>query len=179
MSFKTEELIAQGLTQEQVNYVMAEFGKEVNPLKIELYQLKEQLNTAKDTLISFEGVDVADLQNQIKKLTVDLENKDTELQQKLADRDFNDTLKDAVSASGARNVKAVMALLDLEALKASRNQKEDIQKALATAKKDNDFLFTPEKPIPRMVSSTPGINPESEDKKTQANEALRSFFGKE
>ncbi len=179
MALKKEDLTAQGLTQEQVNFVMAEYDKEVDSLKTERDQLKEQLSTAKDTLKSFEGVDVADLQNQIKKLTTDLENKDTELQQKLADRDFNDALKDAISASGARNVKAVMALLDSETLKSSKNQKEDIRKALETVKKDNDFLFVPEKPVPKMVSSTPGINQAVDDKKTQANEALRSLFGKE
>lgn len=179
MSLKTDELIAQGLTQEQVNYVMAEYGKEVNPLKAENTQLKEQLNTARATLKSFEGVDVTDLKNQVSKLTKDLESKETEMQQKLADRDFNDALKEAILASGARSVKAVIPFLDSDTLKSSKNQKEDIQKAVAAVKKDNDYLFKPEKPVPKMVASTPGINQAVEDKKTQANEALRSLFGKE
>lgn len=179
MALKTEDLQAQGLTQEQINFVMSEYGKEINPLKSDRDNLRSQLQTAQATLKSFEGVNVNDLQNKIITLTNDLATKETEYQQKLADRDFNDALKEAISASGARNAKAVMALLDPDALKASKNQKEDIQKALDTVKKENDYLFQPEKPVPKVVSMTPGVNTAVEDKKTQANEALRSFFGKE
>lgn len=179
MALKTEDLQAQGLTQEQINYVMAEYGKEVNPLKADRDTLRTQLQTAQSTLKSFEGVNVAELQGKITQLTNDLAAKDTEYQQKLSDRDFNDTLKEAISAAGARNAKAVMALLNQESLKSSKNQKEDVQKALEAVKKDNDYLFQPEKPLPRVVSTTSGPNPAVEDKKTQANEALRSFFGKE
>lgn len=179
MALKTEDLLAQGLTQEQVNYVMAEHSKEINPLKTDITSLRTQLQTAQTTLKSFEGVDISELQNKVTTLTNDLATKEAEYQQKLADRDFNDNLKETISSFGARNTKAVMALLDQENLKASKNQKEDIQKALETVKKENDFLFQPEKPVPRVVSVTAGPNPAVEDKKTQANEALRSLFGKE
>lgn len=179
MALKTEELLAKGLTQEQVDYVMAEFGKEVNPLKADRDNLRTQLQTAQATLKSFEGVNVTELQNKVTQLTNDLATKDAEYQQNLADRDFNDILKDAISASGARNAKAVMALLDHTALKASKNQKEDIQKALDGVKKENDYLFQSEKPAPRVVARTDGPSQETESRKTQANEALRSLFGKE
>lgn len=179
MALKTEDLQAQGLTQEQINYVMAEHGKEINPLKSEKDNLRTQLQTAQTALKSFDGVNVAEYQQKIAKLTKDLADKEAEYLRNIADRDFNDTLKEAISASGARNSKAVMALLDQATLKASKNQKEDIQKALDDVKKENDYLFQPEKPVPRVVSVTSGPNPAAEDKKTQANNALRSLFGKE
>ena len=71
-----------------------------------------------------------------------------------------------------------MALLDLEALKKSKNQTADIEAALEGVKKENDYLFVSNKPVPRVVSTTPGINPDAQTKKEQANEALRSLFGK-
>lgn len=179
MALKTEDLLAKGLTQEQVNYVMAEYGKEVNPLKSECDTLKEQLQTAKTTLKSFEGVNVSELRNKISELSDELATKDAEYHQKIADRDFNDTIKEAISSYGARNIKAVMALLDQDSLKTSKNQKDDIQKALDSIKKENGYLFQDEKPLPKIVSVTSGPNPAVEDKKTQANEALRSLFGKE
>lgn len=179
MALKTDDLLAQGLTQEQVNYVMAEFGKEINPIKAERDNLSSQLDTARTALKSFEGVDVKELQGKITQLTNDLTAKENEYKESIAERDFNDLLKEVISASGARNAKAVAALLDQKTLKESKNQKEDIQKALEGIKKDNDFLFQPEKPVPRVVSTTQGPSPQMDDKKTQANEALRSLFGKE
>lgn len=168
-----------GLEKEVVDKIMDVNGTDLENLKAARDDYKRQLTEAQETLKSFDGVDVKELQGKITELTNDLAAKDTEIQQKLADRDFNDALKEAISGAGARNAKAVMALLDQENLKNSKNQKEDIQKALETVKKENDYLFQPEKPVPRMVSTTSGPNPAIDDKKTQANEALRSLFGKE
>lgn len=179
MALKTEDLKAQGLNQDQINYVMAEYGKELNPLKTDRDNLRSQLNQAQATLKSFEGVDIAQLRNEVSRLETELRNKDAAYQKKMADRDFNDLLNSIVTGSKARNTKAVIAQLDLEALKSSKNQERDIQKAVEAVKKESDYLFESDKKIPRMVSTTGGPNPNVEDKNTQANEALRSLFGKE
>ena len=71
-----------------------------------------------------------------------------------------------------------MALLDVDTLKASKNQAQDIETALAGLKKDNDYLFQSTTPVPKVVSTTGGINTDAQTKKGQANEALRSLFGK-
>lgn len=168
-----------GLEKELVEKIITAHGADVEKLKEERDEYKRQLSDAQTTLKEFDGVDVSELKGKIETLTHDLEKKDKEISQKLADRDFNDALKEAITSAGAKNSKAVIALLDHETLKASKNQKEDIQKALETVKKENDYLFQPEKPIPKMVSITAGPNPAVDDKKTQANEALRSLFGKE
>ena len=71
----TEELQKQGLTQEQINYVMAEYGKELNPLKAERDSLKTQLGTAQASLKEFEGIDpknVGELQTKVSTLTQEL-----------------------------------------------------------------------------------------------------------
>ena len=69
---------------------------------------------------------------------------------------------------------------DTKSLKASKNQEADIKAALEAVKKDNDYLFESVKP-PYVVSSTSGAgrsNPD--DKKAQANAALRMLItGKE
>ena len=49
--------------------------------------------------------------------------------------------KVAITSSKAKNSKAVKALLDLEALKSSKNQSEDIRTALEKVKSENDYLF--------------------------------------
>lgn len=120
---------------------------------------KSQLETAQNALKEFDGVDVKDLQGKIKTLTSDLEIKEKEYQDKIADMEFNSVLDSAVSKSGAKNAKAVKALLDLDALKASKNQAEDITKALESVKSENGYMFGSDEPFQNPVKNTgnPGI----------------------
>lgn len=175
---KTEDLQAQGLTQEQIDYVFAESGKEINALKTDRDNYKSQLETTQASLKKFEGVDVDELQNKIKELNGTIATNQENYQKEIADRDFNDLLKDVAKKAGAKDVKAVVPFLDVEKLKASKNQKEDLEVALEEVKKEKDYLFASEKKIPRVVSSTPGTGKNMDDKKAQANQALRSLFGK-
>lgn len=103
---------------------------------------KSQLETAQNALKEFDGVDVKDLQGKIETLNNDLKTKETEYQNKIAEMEFNSVLDGAISKSGAKNAKAVKALLDLDTLKASKNQADDITKALETVKSENDFMFS-------------------------------------
>lgn len=179
MILKTEDLQKQGLNQDQINYVMAAVGKEVNALTAERDNYKSQLDTAQTTLKSFESINVQELQGKITQLTNDMAAKDNEYKKQLADRDFSDLLKETAAGFKPRDLKAVMPFLDIEKLKASKNQESDIKSALEAVKKDNAYLFQ-DVSIPRVVSGTPGTEPsKSEDTKTRANEALRSIFGRE
>lgn len=107
---------------------------------------KSQLETAQTALEEFKGVDVKELQGKIEKLNNDLAAKDTEHQQKLADIEFNSKIDGLLGKSGAKNAKAVKALLDLEALRKSTNQDTDIQSAIDTCKEENGFLFGADEP---------------------------------
>lgn len=91
---------------------------------------------------------------------------------------FDASVKEAIRKASGRNEKAIMALLDVDALKASKNQAQDIEAAITALKKDNDYLFRSNVQVPRVVSSTSGINNDVQTKKEQANEALRSLLGK-
>ena len=133
---------------------------------------KEQLETAKTQLKEFEGVDVKDLQGKIATLTSDLETKDKEYQNKIADMEFTSVIDSAISKSGAKNAKAVKALLDLDTLKTSKNQAEDITKALDEIKKDNDYMFTSDEPFKNPVYKT-----DTNNGKGDPMEAMRSAMG--
>ena len=97
-----------------------------------------------------------EMQATIQKLQSDLKAKEEEYAAKEADRVFTDTLKEAIKTAGGRNEKAVMALLDVEALKASKDQTEDIKKALETAKESDAYLFGADEPINNPVGPTGG-----------------------
>lgn len=177
MIFKTETLKEKGFTQEQIDYVMAESGKAINSITAERDTYKSQLAAANATLKSMEGIDVAGLQAKVQELTAQLGNKDGEIEKIKADYAFDAALKEAIRTASGRNEKAIMALLDMDTLKASKNQAADIKTALDNLKKDNDYLFQNTN-VPKVVSVTSGINPEAQTKREQANEALRSLFGK-
>jgi hypothetical protein len=157
---KTEDLKAKGLTEEQVAFVMAENGKDVNAVKSKLEaerdNYKEQLTTAKNALKEFEGVDVKELNGKIAQLTADLTRKDDEYRQKLADMEFDSVLNDAIRSSSARDAVSVRANLDLAALKASKNQTEDIKSAIEKVKTEKSFLFGSDEPILNPVAPQSG-----------------------
>lgn len=104
----------------------------------------------------FKDVDPAAMQSEIENLKEQLKDKDAEYAAKEADRIFSDTVKEAIKSAGGRNEKAVMAMLDMEALKALKNQSEDIKKALETVKESDAYLFGSDEPFMNAVGATGG-----------------------
>lgn len=94
-------------------------------------------------LDGFKDVDVSGLNQRIKDLETEKTNIQKDYDAKIADRDFNDLVKESISAVNGKNPRAITALLDVETLKASKNQKEDIAAALKalTEKEDSKMLF--------------------------------------
>lgn len=156
---------------------MSEYGKELNAVKAERDGYKTQLDTAQASLKAMEGIDAAGLQTKVSDLTKQLQGKDAEIEKIKSDYAFDASVKEAIRKASGRNEKAIMALLDVDTLKASKNQTQDIEAAITALKKDNDYLFQ-QTTVPRVVSSTTGINNDAQTKKEQANEALRSLLGK-
>ena len=101
-------------------------------------------------LDGFKDVDVSGLNQRIKDLETEKANIQRDYDAKIADRDFNDLVKESIAAVKGKNPKAITALLDVETLKASKNQREDIAaalKALAEAE-DSKMLFGAPEPNP-------------------------------
>lgn len=166
---KKEDLLALGLTEEQVAEVQKlngiDIGKEqkkYTDIEVERDNYKSQLDIANDALKNFEGVDLDKLNGELAKLKSDLETKDKEFQTQLFERDFTSKLEEKISALGGKNSKAVKAMIDIEALKASKNQDSDIELALQACKNENNWLFGADEPINKPVQPTKGIP--SEDK---------------
>lgn len=171
-----------GLESDVIDKIMDENGADIEKAKGDAKALKEQLDEARKTLKSFEGVDVSELQGKITELTNEIATNQADFDRKIADRDFNDLVKVIAGDYKVRDVKAVMPFLDVETLKASKNQDKDIRAAFDTVKKEQNYLFESDKKVPFVVSSTPGpLNQNStdpNDKKALANEAFRGLFGK-
>lgn len=119
-------------------------------------EYKTSLDDVNEKLKEFDGVDVADLRTEIATLKDDLKKKDDEYAAKEADRIFHNTLAEAIKNAGGRNEKAVMALLDIDSLKDSKDQSADIKKALDAAKESDGYLFGKEEPINNPVGAIGG-----------------------
>ena len=112
-----------------------------------------KVETLTESLEKFKDVNVDELNSTINTLKTDLANKDQELKDKLADRDFNDLLKDSIATAKGRNATAITACLDVDTLKASKNQKEDIAAALKALSEREDCKMLFGDPDPERIGT--------------------------
>lgn len=188
---KREELEALGMTKEQIDKVLDMHHSEYDPVKKELDTAKADLTAEREKtgtqektiadlkkdLEEFKDEDVSGMKQKIADLESDIKTKETAHQQEIADRDFNDLLKESITAVKGVNAKAITALLDVETLKASKNQKEDVAAALKalTEAEDSKMLFGEPEPKPAGTISFPG---QVRNNETSADDAaMRAAMG--
>lgn len=128
-------------------------------------------------LEEFKDIDVSGLNQRIKELETEKETIESNYQSKLADRDFNDLLKDSISAVNGRNTKAIAALLDMDALKTSKNQKEDIAAALKTLAEAEDSKMLFGEPEPNPVGTGNIIGQVQKSSSDAEDAAMRAAMG--
>lgn len=115
---------------------------------------KTQFETVQSKLDGFKDIDVDKLQEEVERLNGELTTTKTSYEAKIADRDFTDSISKAITAAGGKNSKAIMALLDSDALKSSKNQEADIKAAIENCQKENAYLFGSNEPINNPVGPT-------------------------
>ena len=129
------------------NYkTMADYDKQTEKLNKANDTIKASDTAMKDLqtkLDEYKDVDVSALNQRITDLETEKGNFESDYQKKLAERDFNDLIKEGIAAAHGKNVKAITALLDTETLMQSKNQKEDIAAAIKTLTEaeDSKMLF--------------------------------------
>lgn len=100
-----------------------------------------------------------------------------EHQQQMQTLAFHAVLQEAVSAAGGRNLRAITALLDVDTLKQSEDQRAAVEQALAALKKDADYLFRTETPPPYARGTGAGAGTTQQYPTTLAG-ALREKYEK-
>lgn len=166
----------QALPKEIIDVIMEENDRDIEAAKkpfADYDAIKEQLETAKNGLKAFDGVDVTKLNDKIAELTGQLSAKDEEWQKKMADMEFDNMVKDAITVAKGKNHRAITALLDLDALRASKNQSEDLKTALETVEKENGYLFNDDQTPPPYSAGT-GSNG---NRAYSAEDSLRAAMG--
>lgn len=106
-----------------------------------LTRARADLDTAREALKSFEGVDVAELNSRIQQLQTDLDTSKTAHEEELAKLDFSHRISTAIQRHKGRNEKAIMALLDMDSLMQSERQEDAIQSSLDALAAESPYLF--------------------------------------
>lgn len=147
----TETLQGIGLNDEQIRSVMAEYGKEINPLKQAQANAEQERDSLKAQLEDVNGQlseaqknskKGSELQGQLKDLQKQFDDSKAKAEEQLQATKKDYEIAAALSKAGAKNDKAVKALLDTEKVNFDDNGKLiGLSEQLEAVKKDNDFLF--------------------------------------
>lgn len=166
---KREDLISWGLTDEQVKKVMAgldgdfvtktrfnEVNEENKTLKQSVSDRDKQLNDLKKS-----SGDNAELKAQIE----ELQKKNTEQAKahaaEMAQLKLDNAVDTALTAAGAKNSKAVKALLDMSKVKLGEDGKlSGWDEQISAVQKSDSYLFNAKQPANRGIK---GFNPGKSD----------------
>lgn len=124
------------------NYkTVAEHEKKVNRLTDDLAAEKKRADDAVETLKGFEGKDFDAITRERDEWKTKHDNAVAAHQKETEEREFNEGLSAAITEAKGKNAKAIMALLDLDKLRGSKNQEKDIKAALDSLRTDSGYLF--------------------------------------
>ena len=188
---KREDLEAIGMTKEQIDKVLDMHHEEYDPVKkdldtanADLAAEKEKTSTQETTIAGlkkdlgeFKDADVSGMKQKIEDLENDIQTKDAAHKQEIADRDFNDLLKECITAAKGVNAKAITALLDVDTLKESKNQKEDIAAALKVLAEAEDSKMLFGEPEPTSAGNGNPIGTVTKGGNKDGDAAMRAAMG--
>lgn len=136
----------------------AEFEKKVNKLTADLTAATERADTAENTLKGFEGKDFDAIIKERDEWKRKHDENEEKHRKEAEEREFNDILESAIAEAKGRNSKAILANLDLEKLRSSKNQEKDIKAALDALRTDSGYLFDDNGGNPYFTSGNNGGN---------------------
>ena len=174
-----EELKELGLTDEQIDKVMASYGKsiketkekadKVESLEGQIDDYKQQIKDRDKQLTDLESKAKGneDLEAEIERLKGENETATAELQEKLQKQTYDFALEKALTNASVRNPKAIKALLNTETIKLDGETLLGLDDQLKAVKESDPYLFEAEPKDPDSPKFVAPGNPkgggESED----------------
>lgn len=116
---------------------VAEHSKVVTKLEA----AEKRAETAEETLKGFEGKDFEAITKERDEWKRQYDEAQAQYKKDQEEREFSEALTAAITEAKGKNAKAITALLDLDALRSSRNQKEDMKAQLDKLRTENGYLF--------------------------------------
>lgn len=149
-----EQLIALGLTEEQVKAVTEGYGIMIPKARFD--EKNAELKTAQDLVaerdsqikdLGKKAGDNEELKKQITDLTVANKKAADDYAASLAKKDFDVALDKALSGAKARNVKALTPFLDLDKVKLEGDKLTGLDEQLKAIKESDAYLFEEEEQV--------------------------------
>ena len=119
----------------------AEHEKKVTRLTDDLAAEKKRADNAVETLKGFEGKDFDSITRERDEWKKKHDEAVADYKRQQEDREFSSALENAISEAKGKNAKAIMALLDTEKLRGSRNMEKDIKSAIEAVRTESGYLF--------------------------------------
>ncbi|ARD74407.1 hypothetical protein AWC37_04415 [Staphylococcus xylosus] len=160
MSFTREDLRGIGIDDDKIEGIMSLHGQEIQSFKDKVSQKDSKLKELQTTVDSYKedneqkdnelkdlqekAKNGDDLQQTISDLRQANQEKEEQRQKEVKELTFNHNLENKLRDAGARNIKAVRALLDSENLKFNDEENEVIglQDQLEKLRESDSYLFT-------------------------------------
>lgn len=134
--FLTGEL---GLSKEITDKIMAQYGESVNSLKKENERLVCE-NTSLTEKVTTSDELILQVEELTKSKTELIENVEN-LKKSLADAEFNGVLSSLLAMNGAKNIKAVSALINREKITLAEDRDAEIKGQIEAIKNECEYLF--------------------------------------
>ena len=165
----------QSLPKEIIDAILDENGKDIESVKgkyADYDVIKKQLDEANRTIDGFKDMDIDTVRKEAADWKQKAEQAERDAAEKIATIQFDGLLDRTITGARGRNTKAIKALLDLDTLRASKNQETDVKAALETLKKDSGYLFEDAEIPPAYAGGTGTQKPGFE-----SDSALRKAMG--
>lgn len=149
----------QPLPAEIIDAIMAENGRDIEAAKkpfADYDTIKNQLTEAQTTIQGLKDQDIEGVRKSAKEWEDKYNQAIADHKAQMDDIAFNGVLDEVITAAKGKNVKAIKALLDLDALKASKNQSADAKTAVDALQKENGYLFGDDQVPPPYAGGTGG-----------------------
>ena len=167
---KTEFLKSLNLSQEVIDKIMAENGKDIaveqkkaekviqerDSYKLKAESLETQVNDANTEIQKFKDMDIDGIKKAADDWKETAEKAKADADKQISQMKFDYALSVALTGAKAKNAKAVKALLDMDGLKFNDGKIVGLDEQLAQIKADNDYLFESDEPAPEFVKGTNG-----------------------
>lgn len=158
---KREDLTKLGLTDDAViDKIMALHGSDIEAHKTRLTAaegerdgLKSQLDEATRTIDGFKALNIDQIKAAADEWKAKAEKASADAAAQVSALKFDHALEAALTGEKAKNMKAVKALLQMDALKLNEADGSilGLKEQLEKVKADNDYLFTSDNPDPTLT----------------------------
>lgn len=149
----------QALPKEVIDSILNENSRDIGEAKKQFADydtIKNQLAEAQKTIKGFEDQDIEGVRKSAKDWEEKYNQALADHKKEMDDLAFDGILKDAILAAKGKSDKAIRALLDVDTLKASKNQANDIKAALEALQKDSGYLFGDDRGAPPPYAAGTG-----------------------